>query len=161
MMPKRWEGPPESLSVHFDPLTFLLVTTEELTDLDHIIGQERAVRAMEFEVQIRSQGYNLYVSGVCGTNKKVVVKAMIEQAAAQQLPQFPSHMRRTYFRLGICPFGWRRRSAVDVLPVLGEEIWHGRSLRYQSRSERAINGPLSAYNAASLLRSRDGGHCGL
>jgi hypothetical protein len=43
------------------------MTTEELTDLDHIIGQEQAVRAMEFGLQIRSQGYNLYVVGVCGT----------------------------------------------------------------------------------------------
>jgi AAA domain len=116
MMPKRWEGPPENLDAHFDPLAFPLVATEELTDLDHTIGQERAVRAMEFGLQMRSQSYNLYVSGVCGTDKKVVVKAMIERAAANQLPQFPSRMRRTYIRLRICPYGWRRRSAVDVCP---------------------------------------------
>jgi AAA domain len=114
MMPKRLEGPPENLNTHFDPLAFPLLTNEELTDLDQTIGQERAVRAMEFGLQIRSQGYNLYVSGVCGTDKKGVVKAMIEQAAARQLPQFPSYMRRTYFRLRICAFAWRRRSAVDV-----------------------------------------------
>ena len=116
MMPKRWEGPPENLDAHFDSLACPLVTTKELTDLDHTIGQERAVRAMEFGWQMRSQGYNLYVSGVCGTDKKVVVKAMIERAAANQLPQFPSRMRRTHIRLRICPFAWRRRSGVDVYP---------------------------------------------
>jgi hypothetical protein len=104
MRPKRWEGLPGHLNAHFDPLAFPLVTTEELTDLDHIIGQEPAVRVMAFGWQMRSQGYNLYVSGVCGTDKKVVVKAMIEQAAAKQLPQFPSYLRRTYVRLRICPF---------------------------------------------------------
>jgi hypothetical protein len=48
MRPKHWEGSPEHLNARFDPLAFPLVTTEELTDLDHIIGQEQAVRAMEF-----------------------------------------------------------------------------------------------------------------
>ena len=115
-MPKRWEGPPENLNTHFDSLAFPLATTEELTDLDQTIGWERAVQAREFGLQIRSQGCNLYVSGVCGTDKKGVVNAMIEQVAARQLPQFPSHMRRTYFRLWICAFAWRRRSAVDVCP---------------------------------------------
>jgi hypothetical protein len=116
MRPKRWEGALENLDAHFDPLACPLVTTEELTDLDHTVGQERAVRTMAFGLPMRSQGYNLYVSGVCGTDKKVVVKAMIEQAAAKQLPQFPSHLRRTYVRLRICPFAWRRRSAVAVYP---------------------------------------------
>ena len=116
MRPKRWEGLPGHLNGHFDPLALPLVTTEEHTDLDHIIGQERAVWAMEFGLQIRSQGYNLYVSSVCGPDEKVVVKAIIEQAAAKQLPQFPGHMRRTYFRLRICPLAWQRWSAVDVCP---------------------------------------------
>jgi hypothetical protein len=116
MRPKHWEGSPEHLNARFDPLAFPLVTTEELTDLDHIVGQEQAGRALECGWQSQSQGYNLYVSGVCGTDQKVVVQAMIEQAAAKQLPQFPGHMRRTYYRLRICPFTWRRRSAVDVYP---------------------------------------------
>ena len=64
MMPKRWEGPPESVDAHFDPLAFPLVITEEFTDLDQTMGQERAVQAMEFGLQIRSRGYNLYVSGL-------------------------------------------------------------------------------------------------
>jgi predicted ATPase with chaperone activity len=85
MMPKRWEVLPENLRAHFDPLTFSFVTTEELPDLDHVIGQERAVRAVEFGQQIQSQGYHLYVSGVSGIGKKAVVKAMIEQAPRSSL----------------------------------------------------------------------------
>ena len=56
-------------------------TTEELTPLDGIIGQERAVRALLFGLEIKEQGFNIYVAGVSGTGRTTVVKDFLEELA--------------------------------------------------------------------------------
>jgi hypothetical protein len=53
MTPNRWEVPAKDLRLHFDPQQFPFATTEELPDLDGVIGQERAARSLEFGRQIR------------------------------------------------------------------------------------------------------------
>lgn len=63
-------------------------TTDELQDLDHIIGQERALEALHFGMGIRREGYNLFVLGPSGIGKYTVVRQYLEQMAAQaQTPQ--------------------------------------------------------------------------
>lgn len=59
-------------------------TTEELEPLQGIIGQERAVRAMEFGVRIKAPGYNIFISGVSSTGKTTYAKEYITQIAKQQ-----------------------------------------------------------------------------
>ena len=39
-------------------------TTEELSPLEGIIGQERALKAIRFGLDIKERGFNIYVSGV-------------------------------------------------------------------------------------------------
>lgn len=56
-------------------------TTEELTPLEGIIGQERAVRALLFGLEIKEQGFNIYVAGVSGTGRTTVVKDFLEELA--------------------------------------------------------------------------------
>lgn len=56
-------------------------TTAELDPLDHLHGQERAVRALEFGLAVRHRGYNLYVSGMTGTGKKRMVQDLLEKRA--------------------------------------------------------------------------------
>jgi len=48
----------DELHVCCDKSAFTFKTTEELTPLTDIIGQERAVRAMEFGLKINRKGYN-------------------------------------------------------------------------------------------------------
>lgn len=55
--------------------------TGELEPLTEIIGQERAVEAMEFGLNIKSPGFNLYVSGPVGTGKGTLVRQMIRRMA--------------------------------------------------------------------------------
>ena len=53
--------PPEKLYDRCDPGQFTFETTAELEDLEGLIGQARAVEAVQFGVGIRREGYNLFV----------------------------------------------------------------------------------------------------
>jgi hypothetical protein len=59
---------PEKLYRVCDPASLGFRTTDELTDLDELIGQPRAVEAMRFGIDIRHQGYNIFVLGPQGTD---------------------------------------------------------------------------------------------
>ena len=56
-------------------------TTQELTPLQGIIGQERAVRALKFGLAIRERGFNIYVAGYPGTGRTTAVKNFVEEIA--------------------------------------------------------------------------------
>ncbi len=71
-----------------DTAFFDFESTEEVPQLESIMGQERAVKAMEFGLQIHRQGYNLYMSGPTGTGKTSYAKKMAE-TKAQLLPTPP------------------------------------------------------------------------
>ncbi len=75
--------PPDALYRTCDPQQFHFSTTEELEDLDGIIGQERALEALRFGVGIRRGGYNLFVLGPSGIGKYTVVRQYLEQMAAR------------------------------------------------------------------------------
>jgi lon-related putative ATP-dependent protease len=62
-------------------------STKELSPLDEIIGQERAVRALKFGLGIKNHGFNMYVAGYPGTGRKTTVKSFVEaQAKTQPVP---------------------------------------------------------------------------
>lgn len=67
---------------HCDPEQFTFETTSDLEDLTEIIGQPRAVTAMEFGVGIDHPGYNIFALGPEGTGKRAVVRQYFEQQAA-------------------------------------------------------------------------------
>jgi lon-related putative ATP-dependent protease len=62
-------------------------TTDELKDLDEILGQERAVDAILFGMGIRREGYNLFALGPSGTGKRTTIGQFLDQrAAAEETP---------------------------------------------------------------------------
>ena len=64
---------------------FTCKSTEELTPLSGIIGQERAVKALQFGLRIENQGFNIFVSGVPGSGRKTAVQSFIK-AIAKDMP---------------------------------------------------------------------------
>jgi lon-related putative ATP-dependent protease len=60
-------------------LPFELVS--ELEDPSGPIGQDRAVEAVEFAVQMRRKGYNIYALGPSGTGKHTVIEDLLRQRA--------------------------------------------------------------------------------
>ncbi|MFQ6617728.1 MAG: Lon protease family protein [Fidelibacterota bacterium] len=65
-----------------DSSKFPFTTTKEVEQLDSVIGQERAVRAIDFGLNVKSPGYNIYVSGLSGTGKTTIVKRLLEKISA-------------------------------------------------------------------------------
>lgn len=59
-------------------------TTETVPPLEVMVGQERAVKAMEFGLFTKSSGYNIYVSGLVGTGKMTYAKAAVTKVACSE-----------------------------------------------------------------------------
>jgi len=55
--------------------------TDDLEPLIEIIGQDRAVKALQFGLDIKEEGFNLYVAGMPGTGKKTAIVTYLEQRA--------------------------------------------------------------------------------
>lgn len=66
---------------------FHFKSTEDVKSLREIIGQERAVRALDFGLSIRSAGYNIYVAGYPGTGRRhVITRFLAERTPAEPSP---------------------------------------------------------------------------
>jgi len=75
---------PEELNQSCDPSIFKFRSTEEIEPLSDIIGQERAVRAMEFGLKIDHKGYNIFMTGLTGTGKTSYAKAIVTETARKR-----------------------------------------------------------------------------
>jgi ATP-dependent Lon protease len=71
------EVPLEKLRWRCDPESLPFETTDELTPLEEIIGQERAQRALALGVELVKPGYNIYVCGMTGTGKMTAVQQVL------------------------------------------------------------------------------------
>lgn len=63
---------------------FSFDSTEELDELDEVIGQDRAVEAVEFGVSIQSPGYNMFALGEKGIGKKQTTEEFLQRKASEQ-----------------------------------------------------------------------------
>ena len=75
---------PEALIRPCDPAQFEFETTAEIHDGTEIIGQPRAIAAVELSLGIPSKGYNLFAFGEEGTGKHFLIKRFLERAAADR-----------------------------------------------------------------------------
>ncbi|MEE9613553.1 MAG: ATP-binding protein [Thermodesulfobacteriota bacterium] len=73
---------PKDLFWSCDPATFPFETTAKLKPLGEVVGQTRALKALDFGLGLSNHGYNIYVLGESGTGKASTVKAAIEKAAS-------------------------------------------------------------------------------
>ncbi len=63
-------------------LTF--ASTAELSQLEGIIGQERATRAVEFGLNIEARGYNIFALGPAGAGRTTTIRRYLQQVAARR-----------------------------------------------------------------------------
>ena len=76
--------PPEKLFRTCDPASLGFKTTDDIPDLDEILGQPRAVEAMRFGIDIRRQGYNIFVLGPQGAGRYTLIGEFLRRAAAAE-----------------------------------------------------------------------------
>lgn len=73
---------PDVLYHTCDVSTLKFNTTDELDISKEIIGQSRALEALDFGVGIKHDGYNLFVTGSAGLGKHTIVKQLLETKKA-------------------------------------------------------------------------------
>ncbi len=66
--------PVDKLRWRCDPERYEFGCTDELTPLQDFIGQDRAIRAINFGLGMDKKGYNIFVTGLTGTGKASAIK---------------------------------------------------------------------------------------
>ena len=86
-VPMYNELSPVDLKSRFDLKKLNCKTTEELRPLEGIIGQDRAVKALKFGLNIQQNGFNIFVSGYTGTGRTTGVSEFVQEfAKSKPLP---------------------------------------------------------------------------
>jgi lon-related putative ATP-dependent protease len=85
-----------------EPTLFSCNSTEDLVPKEGIIGQDRALSALTFGLNILKKGFNIYVSGPSGTGRTTAIKSFLEAMAAKK--EVPSDWCYVYnFKDSYCP----------------------------------------------------------
>ena len=71
----------DELSHRCDPQSIPFDSSEEITTSKQSIGQQRALDAIKFAINLDKTGYNLYVLGQSGAGKHLLVRDVLEQHA--------------------------------------------------------------------------------
>jgi len=83
-MTTNCEVPADKLTWRCD-LAFLPFTcTKDMTPLEDFIGQDRAIRAIEFGLGVNKPGFNIFVTGLTGTGKTSIIKAFLKKVTTAQ-----------------------------------------------------------------------------
>jgi lon-related putative ATP-dependent protease len=72
---------PESLRRMCNPDDFAFDVTDDLPYEPGIIGQERAVEALRFGLDIDSPGFNIFVMGPTGSGRRSIIRRIVEEKA--------------------------------------------------------------------------------
>jgi lon-related putative ATP-dependent protease len=75
---------PEQLRNQCDPSVFPFKTTQDFILEYEPVHQERAVKALEFGLDIKSDGYNIFVCGDTGTGRNTQVNNQVNAIAAKE-----------------------------------------------------------------------------
>ncbi|QKT03954.1 AAA family ATPase [Ectothiorhodospiraceae bacterium 2226] len=155
--------PPEALFHACAPAQLHFETTEELTDLEGVIGQARALNALNFGLDMPHEGYNLYVLGSTGLGKRTLVNRLLADTAASRpvpndwcyINNFDAPHRPCALRL---PPGMGQALRQDMQQVV-EDIISGLEAAFQSEAYRAqlqeIHDELKARDEAAFDALRE------
>ncbi|RQD75263.1 MAG: ATP-dependent protease [Candidatus Syntrophonatronum acetioxidans] len=83
-MIENYKVPVENLKKVCDDKLFDFKTTDEVLPLEGIIGQERAVKAVEFGLKMKRYGYNIFMTGITGTGKFSYAQNYVKEVAKDE-----------------------------------------------------------------------------
>ena len=76
--------PADKLRWNCDPELLGFETTSELPEFNDAIGQKRALRSIEFGLEVDGPGFNLYISGETGTGKTSTIASILNKRAKSE-----------------------------------------------------------------------------
>ncbi len=65
-------------------MEFACESSADLLPLTEIIGQDRALRALQFGLKIESKGFNIFISGMPGTGRNTAIINYLEDVAKER-----------------------------------------------------------------------------
>lgn len=71
----------KQLRHYCDPKEFNFTSTKNLPELEEFIGQDRALSALSFGIEVKDHGYHIYALGPVGTGKTTIVRKFLEKDA--------------------------------------------------------------------------------
>ncbi len=84
---KKYELSPDNLCWQCDTAHMDFEFTDELSPLQNIIGQDRALGAIKFGLDLDKPGYNIFVTGLTGTGRTSAIQAHLESMTQQRREQ--------------------------------------------------------------------------
>jgi len=72
---------PQQLRKILNLKLFPFETTDSINPLDSVIGQERAIRAIQLALEMEHSGYNVFVTGMSGTGRTTIVRDILKNIA--------------------------------------------------------------------------------
>lgn len=75
------ELPPEKLRLECPPGNVECKTSEELSPLEGIVGQDRALKALTFGMEMKGKGFNVFAAGPPITGKRPAARSYLEKIA--------------------------------------------------------------------------------
>ena len=85
-MTSLFKVPAERLTWRCDPSLLSFACTADMTPLEDFVGQERAMRAIEFGLGVNKPGFNIFVTGLTGTGKTSIIKAFLKKVTTDKSP---------------------------------------------------------------------------
>ena len=78
----RLRIPVDRLTTHVDEQVLGFASTEEVGPLEGTIGQERALRALDFGLEVDAHGFNIFVAGAPGSGRNTTLAGVLDKLAA-------------------------------------------------------------------------------
>jgi len=75
---------PQSLRRRTDPTSLGFQTTRDLPAPEGMVGQDRALEAIDFALEIQESRYNLFVAGPPGSGRLTAVTTAVERIARER-----------------------------------------------------------------------------
>lgn len=73
--------PVPALRWQLEPDTFQFQTTDEVEPIEGVVGQDSAVEALTFGLEVKAPGQNIFVRGLTGTGRSTLIRRLLERIA--------------------------------------------------------------------------------
>src|SRR5262245_18661769 len=138
---------PAQVRRRLDPATLPFETTAEVAPLHGTIGQDRALDAIDFGLEVATPGYNLFVAGAAGSGRESTILDYLERVAAKRpapddlvyAHNFAEPGRPQVLRLPAGRGSELRRDLEELLPGAPEDIPRAfEGEEFEARRQKAL-----------------------
>jgi len=75
---------PEKLAWRLDPEKIPFASSDDCKSCEGIIGQERAIKSIQTGLDVKSLGYNIFITGMVGTGRTTTITQLLEKLEKEE-----------------------------------------------------------------------------